>query len=162
MSPARLEVRMDSLLPFLWGSCIPYNMPVYPGAQCMVAIYVSHQSREKHKIPGRAQESAHCTSSWSQLLAHRAAPGLLHRRWSGALQSEAEAQVQQTDHCLHVDHRNCQLHPRIRIFLLAVVPLGWWSLHPAGPDIYLLPKTPKSASIRISRLRISWCTSWRG
>jgi hypothetical protein len=23
---------MDSLLPFLWGSFIPYNMPVYPGA----------------------------------------------------------------------------------------------------------------------------------
>jgi hypothetical protein len=23
---------MDSLLPFLLGSCIPYNMPVYPGA----------------------------------------------------------------------------------------------------------------------------------
>jgi hypothetical protein len=23
---------MDSLLPFLEGSCIPYNMPVYPGA----------------------------------------------------------------------------------------------------------------------------------
>ena len=33
-------------------------------------------------------------------------------------------QVQQTDHCLHVDLRNSQLHPRIRIFLLAVVPLG--------------------------------------
>ena len=23
---------MESLSPFLWGSCIPYNMPVYPGA----------------------------------------------------------------------------------------------------------------------------------
>ena len=23
---------MGSLSPFLWGSCIPYNMPVYPGA----------------------------------------------------------------------------------------------------------------------------------
>ena len=23
---------MDSLLPFLWGSFIPYNIPVYPGA----------------------------------------------------------------------------------------------------------------------------------
>ena len=23
---------MDSLSPFLWGSFIPYNMPVYPGA----------------------------------------------------------------------------------------------------------------------------------
>jgi hypothetical protein len=31
-SPARLEAKMESLSPFLWGSCIPYNMPVYPGA----------------------------------------------------------------------------------------------------------------------------------
>jgi hypothetical protein len=23
---------MESLSPFLWGSFIPYNMPVYPGA----------------------------------------------------------------------------------------------------------------------------------
>jgi len=23
---------MESLSPFPWGSCIPYNMPVYPGA----------------------------------------------------------------------------------------------------------------------------------
>ena len=23
---------MDSLLPFLQGTCTPYNMPVYPGA----------------------------------------------------------------------------------------------------------------------------------
>jgi hypothetical protein len=37
MSHARLEVRMESLAPFLWGSCIPYNMPVYPGAQCIIA-----------------------------------------------------------------------------------------------------------------------------
>jgi hypothetical protein len=37
MSHARLEVRMESLSPFLWGSCIPYNMPVYPGAQCKIA-----------------------------------------------------------------------------------------------------------------------------
>ncbi len=29
---ARLEARMDALPPFLWGSFIPYNMPVYPGA----------------------------------------------------------------------------------------------------------------------------------
>ena len=33
MCHARLEVRMESLSPFLWGSCIPYNMPVYPGAR---------------------------------------------------------------------------------------------------------------------------------
>ena len=32
MCHARLEVKMESLSPFLWGSCIPYNMPVYPGA----------------------------------------------------------------------------------------------------------------------------------
>ena len=28
---------MESLLPFLQGTCTPYNMPVYPGAQCMIA-----------------------------------------------------------------------------------------------------------------------------
>ena len=28
---------MESLSPFLWGSCIPYNMPVYPGAQRIIA-----------------------------------------------------------------------------------------------------------------------------
>jgi hypothetical protein len=32
MPPARLGVRMDSLLPFLQGFFLPYNMPVYPGA----------------------------------------------------------------------------------------------------------------------------------
>ena len=37
MSHAKLEVRMDSLLPFLQGTCTPYNMPVYPGAQCVIA-----------------------------------------------------------------------------------------------------------------------------
>ena len=30
MCHARLEVRMESLSPFLWGSCIPCNMPVVP------------------------------------------------------------------------------------------------------------------------------------
>ncbi len=28
---------MESLLPFLQGTCTPYNMPVYPGAQCKIA-----------------------------------------------------------------------------------------------------------------------------
>jgi hypothetical protein len=28
---------MESLLPFLQGTCTPYNMPVYPGAQRIVA-----------------------------------------------------------------------------------------------------------------------------
>ncbi len=28
---------MESLLPFLQGTCTPYNMPVYPGAQCVIA-----------------------------------------------------------------------------------------------------------------------------
>jgi hypothetical protein len=37
MSHAKLEVRMESLLPFLQGTCTPYNMPVYPGAQCEIA-----------------------------------------------------------------------------------------------------------------------------
>ena len=29
---------MESLLPFLQGTCTPYNMPVYPGAQCKIAV----------------------------------------------------------------------------------------------------------------------------
>ena len=37
MSYAKLEVRMESLLPFLQGTCTPYNMPVYPGAQYIIA-----------------------------------------------------------------------------------------------------------------------------
>jgi hypothetical protein len=37
MSHAKLEVRMESLLPFLQGTCTPYNMPVYLGAQCIIA-----------------------------------------------------------------------------------------------------------------------------
>jgi hypothetical protein len=32
MPPARLRVRIESLAPFLQGSCIPCNLPVYPGA----------------------------------------------------------------------------------------------------------------------------------
>jgi hypothetical protein len=28
---------MESLLPFLQGTCTPYNMPVYPGAQRKIA-----------------------------------------------------------------------------------------------------------------------------
>ena len=38
MCHARLEARMESLSPFLWGSCIPYNMPVYPGARRKMAL----------------------------------------------------------------------------------------------------------------------------
>ena len=37
MSHAKLEVRMESLAPFLQGTCTPYNMPVYPGAQYIIA-----------------------------------------------------------------------------------------------------------------------------
>ena len=37
MSHARLEVRMELLAPFLQGTSTPYNMPVYPGAQCIIA-----------------------------------------------------------------------------------------------------------------------------
>ncbi len=28
---------MESLIPFLQGTCTPYNMPVYPGAQRIIA-----------------------------------------------------------------------------------------------------------------------------
>ena len=37
MSHAKLEVRMESLIPFLQGTYTPYNMPVYPGAQRIIA-----------------------------------------------------------------------------------------------------------------------------
>ena len=32
---------MESLLPFLQGTCTPYNMPVYPGAQRIIAEALS-------------------------------------------------------------------------------------------------------------------------
>ena len=32
---------MESLLPFLQGTCTPYNMPVYPGAPEMPVIHSS-------------------------------------------------------------------------------------------------------------------------
>ena len=37
MSHAKLEVRMESLLPFPQGTRTPYNLPVYPGAQRIIA-----------------------------------------------------------------------------------------------------------------------------
>jgi hypothetical protein len=45
MSHAKLEVRMESLLPFLQGTCTPYNMPVYPGAQRIIADSLTDKSR---------------------------------------------------------------------------------------------------------------------
>jgi len=48
MCHARLEVRMESLSPFLWGSCIPYNMPVYPGARRKTPISLKWTA----KLPG--------------------------------------------------------------------------------------------------------------
>jgi hypothetical protein len=36
---------MESLLPFLQGTCTPYNMPVYPGAQCIIADSLSELCR---------------------------------------------------------------------------------------------------------------------
>src|SRR5580698_690142 len=57
MSHARLEVRMESLAPFLQGSCIPYNMPVYPGAQCPIAYALADDlrpiRRRRWNIPSR-------------------------------------------------------------------------------------------------------------
>jgi hypothetical protein len=35
---------MESLLPFLQGTCTPYNMPVYPGAQCIIALPLSENA----------------------------------------------------------------------------------------------------------------------
>jgi hypothetical protein len=37
---------MDSLRPFLQGTYTPYNMPVYPGAQCNIAYARSEPNLE--------------------------------------------------------------------------------------------------------------------
>ena len=37
---------MESLLPFLQGTCTPYNMPVYPGAQCKIAKSLTDKCAE--------------------------------------------------------------------------------------------------------------------
>jgi hypothetical protein len=36
---------MESLLPFLQGTCTPYNMPVYPGAQHIIAEALTEAPR---------------------------------------------------------------------------------------------------------------------
>ena len=36
---------MESLLPFLQGTCTPYNMPVYPGAQRIIAKSLINRDR---------------------------------------------------------------------------------------------------------------------
>jgi hypothetical protein len=51
MSHARLEVRMESLAPFLQGTCTPYNMPVYPGAQCMIANALIEERWRSPEVP---------------------------------------------------------------------------------------------------------------
>ena len=51
MSHARLEVRMESLAPFLQGTCTPYNMPVYPGAQC-INRRITHRETAKRAKQG--------------------------------------------------------------------------------------------------------------
>jgi len=39
---------MESLAPFLQGTCTPYNMPVYPGAQCKIAESLIDILRTSH------------------------------------------------------------------------------------------------------------------
>src|SRR6516165_9037590 len=41
----------------------------------------------------------------------------------------------------------------IRILCCARMPLGWWFLHLAEPDIHLLSETPQSP-----HRRLSWCS----
>ena len=41
----------------------------------------------------------------------------------------------------------------IRTCCHAIVPLGWWFLHLAEPDIHLQSETPKSP-----HRRLSWCS----
>ncbi|MGB6691217.1 MAG: hypothetical protein WBE76_25570, partial [Terracidiphilus sp.] len=50
VSHARLEVRMESLLPFLQGTCTPYNTPVYPGAQRKIATATPHEAQHYNEI----------------------------------------------------------------------------------------------------------------
>ena len=56
VSPARLEARMESLSPFLQGSFIPYNMPVYPGAlriaRYSLAVILRVLRRGQEKVQG--------------------------------------------------------------------------------------------------------------
>ena len=42
---------MESLLPFLQGTCTPYNMPVYPGAQYLIAEPLSERSDRIRESP---------------------------------------------------------------------------------------------------------------
>jgi hypothetical protein len=42
---------MESLAPFLQGTCTPYNMPVYPGAQCMIANALIEERWRSPEVP---------------------------------------------------------------------------------------------------------------
>ena len=39
---------MELLAPFLQGTSTPYNMPVYPGAQCIIANSLIDHSRQRN------------------------------------------------------------------------------------------------------------------
>ena len=52
---------MESLSPFLWGSCIPYNMPVYPGARPYNAQPVLLKNSTRSRPQGR---NADFSSTW--------------------------------------------------------------------------------------------------
>jgi 6-phosphogluconate dehydrogenase (decarboxylating) len=54
---------MESLAPFLQGTCTPYNMPVYPGAQCIVAdAHIRHRSVVRIVTRRRAYDQYLCGS----------------------------------------------------------------------------------------------------
>jgi hypothetical protein len=75
---------------------------------------------------------------------------VLHRRWSEALLSEAEAQVQHSHTTVTAHLQVSATSSNQDLLYTQSLPLGWWSLHPAGPDIHLLSKTPRNPHRRLS------------
>jgi len=64
---------MESLSPFLWGSCIPYNMPVYPGAQRIIA---GSRQKPKFRSQNDTQGEGYCfeSSHGGAILSYRESP----------------------------------------------------------------------------------------
>ena len=82
---------MESLLPFLQGTCTPYNMPVYPGAQRIIAEsrnnapsgqFIDNETLQAKWVTGMpvdpvASDSSHATCRSSMMLVRR----LLNLAW---------------------------------------------------------------------------------
>jgi hypothetical protein len=55
---------MESLLPFLQGTCTPYNMPVYPGAQRIIANALADHASVLQLQGNRIWSSAAISGNW--------------------------------------------------------------------------------------------------